>query len=208
MKKADKSLIILKTAEELFLQNGYTNTSLRELSNKCQIALGLITYHFGSKAGLAKAILEKHFKHIEEAVDSVVSVSEEPLLYRATYLRYSNWYFLQPERRDLYIEFQKEGIYTSYLYETGLRTLNKLVSTYGTSLSDDHLLLYGNYLPTDIERTLILQKQEGVFKNIDEKDIPTIVFKNSSLPFNIDRAIIDETVNKSIELCKKITDIN
>lgn len=201
MKKADKSLFIMETAEQLFLTQGYNNTSLRELSDKCQIALGLITYHFGSKAGLAKAILKKHFEYIEQQIDSVVSVSENALLYRATYLRFSNWYFLQPCRRELYIEFQQEGIYTSYLYETGLRTLHKLVRTYGSTMSDDYLLLYGNYMPADLERTIILQKQQGLFKEISEDEIPTIVFVNSSSPFNIDKELVQQTVDKSIELC-------
>ena len=42
-------LKILDAAEELFAQSGFSETSLRQITNKAEVNLASVNYHFGSK---------------------------------------------------------------------------------------------------------------------------------------------------------------
>ena len=51
---------ILEAAEDLFSKNGFRAVSMREIAQASGANLGSITYHFGSKDGLLRAIYERH----------------------------------------------------------------------------------------------------------------------------------------------------
>ena len=50
---------LLKVALTLFSQKGYSAVSIREIAKKANVNAANISYHFGSKFGLYKAIFEK-----------------------------------------------------------------------------------------------------------------------------------------------------
>jgi AcrR family transcriptional regulator len=55
-------LKILDAAELLFAQNGFSETSLRQITNKAEVNLASVNYHFGSKKELIQAVLERYLK--------------------------------------------------------------------------------------------------------------------------------------------------
>jgi AcrR family transcriptional regulator len=58
---------ILDGAERLFAARGYRGTSLREVTREAEVNLASVNYHFGSKAGLMKAVLERRVAPINAA---------------------------------------------------------------------------------------------------------------------------------------------
>jgi AcrR family transcriptional regulator len=58
MSQSDTAERILDAAEKLFAQNGYHNTSLRQITGEAKVNLAAVNYHFGSK----EALLEEVFK--------------------------------------------------------------------------------------------------------------------------------------------------
>lgn len=52
---------ILQTAVQLFAQQGFACTGLRELAAQANVNLAMINYYFGSKKGLLKEILDDFF---------------------------------------------------------------------------------------------------------------------------------------------------
>ena len=51
--------IILDAAEALFAEQGFTSTSLRNITAKAGVNLAAVNYHFGSKNALIAAIFER-----------------------------------------------------------------------------------------------------------------------------------------------------
>lgn len=51
---------ILDAGEDLFSKNGFRAVSMREIAQASGANLGSISYHFGSKDGLLRAIYERH----------------------------------------------------------------------------------------------------------------------------------------------------
>jgi len=52
---------ILNTAELLFSQQGFTQTSMREITTEAGVNLASVNYHFGSKKNLIQAVLKRYF---------------------------------------------------------------------------------------------------------------------------------------------------
>jgi len=57
---------ILDAAEELYLERGFADTSLRELTRRAGVNLAAVNYHFGSKEALFHALVERRFAPINE----------------------------------------------------------------------------------------------------------------------------------------------
>ena len=80
---------IRQVALELFALNGSDGTSMRAISSRAGVTVGLITHHFGTKAGLIKAVEDDILDGIEnaiayqesdESVDGVVKKLDQRLL--------------------------------------------------------------------------------------------------------------------------------
>jgi AcrR family transcriptional regulator len=59
MSPCDTKMRILDSAEHMFSQNGYNNTSMRSLAASAGVNLASANYHFGSKDKLLEAVIER-----------------------------------------------------------------------------------------------------------------------------------------------------
>ena len=57
---------ILSSAEEVFARFGFDGTSIREVARRADVPVALISYHFGGKDGLYRAIFEARFPILSE----------------------------------------------------------------------------------------------------------------------------------------------
>lgn len=61
---------ILDTAELLFSEMGFDNTSLRSITSEADVNLASVSYHFGSKKELIQAVMERYLSVLMPAIDS------------------------------------------------------------------------------------------------------------------------------------------
>lgn len=61
---------VLDAAEELFAERGYDGTSLQEVGARAGVSRGTPSYFFHSKADLYRAVLERCFRQVRDAVRS------------------------------------------------------------------------------------------------------------------------------------------
>lgn len=72
-------LQILDTAECLFAEQGYGQTSMRAITAGANVNLASVNYHFGSKKNLIQAVLKRYFDVLMPAIDNTIaSVSPAP----------------------------------------------------------------------------------------------------------------------------------
>lgn len=64
---------ILDTAELLFSELGFDNTSLRSITSKADVNLASVNYHFGSKKELIQAVMERYLGVLMPAIDERIS---------------------------------------------------------------------------------------------------------------------------------------
>ena len=71
---------ILRTAERLFAERGFSNVSVRELAGEAKVNIALIGYHFTSKEGLLSEVYRRHCEPMieerlrEEAVRTCIQL--------------------------------------------------------------------------------------------------------------------------------------
>ncbi|WP_371185400.1 TetR/AcrR family transcriptional regulator [Thalassotalea maritima] len=74
----DTKTKILNAAEILFAENGFTSTSLREITSEADVNLAAVNYHFGSKKELIKALMKRYLDELSEPlVASLKQVNEQ-----------------------------------------------------------------------------------------------------------------------------------
>ncbi|WP_346798454.1 TetR/AcrR family transcriptional regulator [Halomonas sp. Bachu 37] len=60
MAQSDTVTRILDTAEVLFAERGFAETSLRNITSKAKVNLAAVNYHFGSKKALIQAVFSRY----------------------------------------------------------------------------------------------------------------------------------------------------
>jgi len=125
---------LLEAARTLFYENGYTATTLAQISTKSGVNNGLITYYFGSKGKLAKEIYNLFLKDIRDEISMQLFIRkkefnmelgmavEQRILLAQKFenpklLRFCNEYQKEQDyhnpsntRRERYYELQRELI--------------------------------------------------------------------------------------------------
>lgn len=76
--KAGTKRKILDMSENLFVEQGYSNTSLRQITTKANVNLAAVNYHFGDKKTLVRAILDQYLtKLMPELHDQLITLNKK-----------------------------------------------------------------------------------------------------------------------------------
>ncbi|MDR0872657.1 MAG: TetR/AcrR family transcriptional regulator [Prevotellaceae bacterium] len=63
---------ILKAARELFVQNGYNGTSIRDIATAADANIAMVNYYFGSKENLFSVVLGDVFNILSEKIFTLI----------------------------------------------------------------------------------------------------------------------------------------
>lgn len=78
---------ILDGSKELFLSNGYIDTTYKKIGEHLGINQNLITYHFSNKGALAKYVLIEFFEAEAKIVNKFIKPEYSPMLIYTIYNR-------------------------------------------------------------------------------------------------------------------------
>lgn len=70
--RQEREALILQTAEEVFSDKGYHETSMDEIATQVGIAKGTVYLHFPSKEDLLIAIFARDVKNVSAAIDQAI----------------------------------------------------------------------------------------------------------------------------------------
>jgi len=76
---------LIDAAVILFAKKGFSTVTIREVAEASSANSALISYHFGGKEGLYRAVLEQQFAEVGRALLSVSTQNERPLDRIATF---------------------------------------------------------------------------------------------------------------------------
>lgn len=79
MAKIETKQKILNSAEQLFAELGFNDTSLRQITSAAGVNLASVNYHFGSKKDLIKAVMNRYLSvFMPKADQALVTLLAEP----------------------------------------------------------------------------------------------------------------------------------
>lgn len=67
---------ILDAAERLFAENGVAGTTVRNITDRAQVNVAAVNYHFGSKENLVRAVIARRLSGLEESRSAALDVVE------------------------------------------------------------------------------------------------------------------------------------
>ncbi|MEI9945634.1 MAG: TetR family transcriptional regulator [Chitinophagaceae bacterium] len=76
MEYNDKQVQIMEMAEMLFAEKGFNGTSVRDIAEKAQVNLAMISYYFGSKDKLLEALFTYRGEHFKLKLESMIENKE------------------------------------------------------------------------------------------------------------------------------------
>lgn len=68
----DKQLRIMEKALEVFAEKGFDSTSVRDIAQRAEVNVAMISYYFGSKEKLLEAIFKNHTSGIKSKIESIL----------------------------------------------------------------------------------------------------------------------------------------
>lgn len=166
---------IMQAALEQFGRNGYRKTGVRHIAEASGVSLGLVNHYFGSKRMLGQQALLLLMEFLTEQVKRYVDIQEQPVLFDLTATRIQIRYLLASRFRQFYLDCMEEGVLSDSMLAYPDEVLVNLKEKYAFSDSNDYILLYSRYLPSYLEKILVLGKENGQFASIDYEDVPFII---------------------------------
>ena len=75
----DKQIEILQVAEQLFAEEGFDGTSVREIAKIANINVAMISYYFGSKEKLLEAIVMHRIGNMGLKLETLIQENIAPI---------------------------------------------------------------------------------------------------------------------------------
>lgn len=76
--KLNASTKIINSAAYLFSRKGFAGVGIREVAAKAGVNISMISYYYGGKAGLLKAIVSEYFAHVDAIAVKVTELKLSP----------------------------------------------------------------------------------------------------------------------------------
>ena len=162
---------------DLFRENGYTATNIRQIAERADVSLGLVNHYFGSKRQLGYDVLRTLIRYVITGCDTFfLSREKDLILVDATETRAVNDYLSHGPFRRFYLDTLEEDIFFNYLEKLTSLPILELQEVFHFTISRDMALLYCRYIPYMVEKTLVLKKDQGLFPGISNADVPYHIF--------------------------------
>ena len=120
---------ILQTARRLFVQQGYTATSMRQVAEQAGIGKATIYHHFPDKQAIVMALLKETTGHMDESLRLIQEQTDPRLRIRVAAMESMNFFFnsadlIQVVRREVAggRDEMQAGFMTFFLKWTALLT--------------------------------------------------------------------------------------
>lgn len=197
---------LLKAAYQLFLENGYAKTGMRQIAAKAGVSHGLITYYFKNKREVAVALMKQKMDQFAAAVHRYVDWEQEPVLYSAVLERLTYTVFSTPIFFEFYRDTLREDILFEVLADSGIGTDLHIWKKYFPEISEEEAIrtaTYGNYVSACMERAMVLYGKEKLYL---QESIPDSVFRVSigMWHFPNEQEMIEECCRRSREIVEKM----
>lgn len=165
---------ILRAAIRL-VEKGYTQTGIRDIAVEAGVSTGLVNHHFESKKKLAMQVLTFFWERADNWADQYADAAKEPVLYDAIATRGMNIQMMNWRYRAFYIDSLRENIFFDALTSKSNSLVDQFRRKMLVAPDPDFATLYGSILPYEVEKALILKKEEGMFQATSYEDIPLYI---------------------------------
>lgn len=122
---------ILSTCVRLFIEQGYSNTSPKQIFKEADVSAGTFYHLYKSKGGVLNELIDFMFDNQFDMADKVVSGSEKPvMLYAAETAIQLALAELNENIRDIYVQVYTQPDTVSRIHEKMAKEIQVMFSSY------------------------------------------------------------------------------
>lgn len=193
--------VILFTAGNLFLSQGYRKTTVRQIADILDTSPGLITYYYPAKKEMAIELEQLQLSCFIRLTHQYVSQKDHPVLYSAVLTKLKWSVMTSPLFRQFHLDCLREGFFYEAAIQSGISTHRRIAEKYNLHMSDTELSLYGNYIYSGVAHILALESEKGKFP-LDA--IPNAMFKASIGRILNDEELLERACQEADVVVKRI----
>lgn len=132
---------IIRCAVSLFLQNGFSNTTLKMISQKCELRQGTIAYHFHTKEDMLYLLMQELMDFHADTIEQIHEEMGDPLLaYSVEIAVQIALCHVDEKAYDLYYNaYVLPGIYSFIKEWTAKKNYNLLKDVFPNLRLEDYL---------------------------------------------------------------------
>ena len=164
---------IMRASIRLFLEQGYCNTTVRQIAQATDTSPSLIIYHFGSKQAIAHAFLKSKMQELRSQLLQLVDVRTEPELFCCTFVRLFQTVMSSPSLCRFYHDMIEEGLFREFFFSSdeGINASMLILAKRQIQIPPELSNFYTHYIIPSVEMALWLSAETGV-PDEDKLDIP------------------------------------
>jgi len=205
MKQEETKDRIYKSAKKLFYKKGFDKTTLKDISAMADANPALISYYFGSKTGLGRAILEEYFGYAKMLTThrlKQIDPTAELYLHTAVDTRVTTQMFtLYPELLRFYLELNESSFYMESDF-VSLGFFENMNRAYRFGY-DRNFLRIGAITNYAVANALATARANGVMNCSDEYIVVSIM-KHHGTILGFPKEKTDEVIEASKALAAQI----
>ena len=197
---------IVRIALKLFLEQGYNETSLRQIAAAADVSPSLIVHYFGTKQALVHVLLDSKLLEVKKTIMRYVDIRENPELFCCTTIRLFQTIMSSGSLGQFYHALIEEGLFREFLFysEGNINSTTLILRKRQVDLSPDMFEFYCHYLIPSVEMAIWLSS-EDIIPSDEKLDIP---FRTLMKVIDTPTADVDEYCHQGKILVNKILDEN
>ena len=149
---------IQEVAGRFFMENGYDETSIRQIAKALDVSPGLIGYYYPSKRDIARELLSGKLAQFTSLSREYVD-PDDPMLVCAVTIKLEVTVLSSANFRRFYSGALREDIVLDVLRASGIETYQAVNEKYHLGYTEDELRVY-DLIAASTERTLVLYSDE------------------------------------------------
>jgi TetR/AcrR family transcriptional regulator, biofilm operon repressor len=195
--------LILNSATELFLKNGYKSVTMRDIASHANVNLGLVTYHFTTKDNLAKQVYFHMMNCVYKTIDTIdmSNIPTNEKIYISTIL---SWRYVEnnEEYSKFFYEFYESAGPFEIPSKKFIEMSYKVILEHGLKISRAENEIY--YTAMNGAEWLLILKRYKKEIHITLEEMLNILYSNYLYNIGLSDKVIAETVKNSLKFLKNL----
>jgi AcrR family transcriptional regulator len=104
-------LRIADAATILFLRNGYKNTTIDDIAERCKMGKGTIYRYIGTKEDILSIFLDIEVKRRKEFEEQIAAVAQRHPIAEALQIAIKEWFLLTATHKNLVVFWYREAVH-------------------------------------------------------------------------------------------------
>lgn len=192
---------ILQCSKKLFYQNGYKNTSIRQIANALNIHHPNIYYYFKSKKDIAFAVYGNIYQELRQKLTKCIPMRD--VYFTGTYLRlHYKIFYWNKKLFTMYYDFTKENIVQEYVRPYAIQNYHLYLEAFDLAISDKELDTYFS-IASAVEFRFV----EALIKNtnaISFEEAVDLIIKTPLLYMGVQKEKIEDVLVQSFINANKV----